>query len=115
MKLRSPREAPPGGFYYITPDGQKVYGSSVRDVWFKSTAYMRANDMDVPADLIQIIEDEICARLDPKYCWKGLGDNVASVIQAGATLVDKVFKTELAVKAKGCSGCAQRKRKLNRI
>jgi hypothetical protein len=47
--------------------------------------------------------------------WKGLGDALASTIQAGAGAVDAVVGTGLKAKAKGCGACAKRKEMLNHL
>lgn len=116
MKLRQPRESPPGGLYYICSDGQRLTSpTDLRRLTQMVNDYYVANGIPVPEDIGQIIEDQICERLPSQYCWKGFGDFVSTAIQAGAGAIDKVLGTELQKTAKHCSSCANRRRKLNQI
>lgn len=122
MKLKEPRRAPVGGFYYkyvITRNNldfpATVYGESLNKLIENVTKDMRSNGVEVPADLEQIIEDQICERQPADRCWTGAGDHVATAIHTAARVVDKVFKTNLERKAKGCLSCRQRRQALNNL
>lgn len=113
MTLRNYSTMPPGGLYYIAADGRRISGTNMRDLTMKVSNYYAANDIVVPDYLRQLIEDQICERLPKEYCWQQPGDVVASIIAKGASLVDKVLGTNLKEAAKGCSGCARRRRAMN--
>lgn len=62
------------------------------------------------------VEDDICARIGAEFCWStGSGDVLHKAILAGTKLVDAVAKTSLTKKAKGCSGCSRRRKKMNKV
>lgn len=116
MKLRDRHTSPPGGIYYITEDGKKIISpTDLRRLAMLVEDYLSANGMTVPEMLMDTIEDQICERLGPMYCWKGVGDKVADAIAGAARTVDKFLGTTLEKKAKSCSGCAKRRRRLNKL
>jgi hypothetical protein len=122
MKLKEPRRAPVGGFYYkytITRDGMNfpatVYGDSLNKLIENTIKDMKSNGVGVPPDLAQDIENQICERQPSDRCWAGAGDHVAVAIHTAARVVDKVFKTNLERKAKGCLSCRQRRQALNQL
>lgn len=122
MKLKEPRRAPVGGFYYkyvITRDGMNfpatVYGESLNKLIENTQKDMRSNGVEVPPDLAQDVENQICERQPADRCWAGAGDHVAIAIHTAARAVDKVFKTNLESRAKGCSSCRQRRQALNNL
>ena len=122
MKLKEPRRAPVGGWWYrYTIHRFKndfpatVYGESLNKLIENITKDMRSNGVDVPVDLAQIVEDQICERQPADRCWSGAGDHVAIAIHTAARAVDKVFKTNLESRAKGCSSCRQRRQALNNL
>ena len=106
---------PPGGLYYVTADHRVIRGDNLRNLEMLVNNYYLANGIQSPDDLRQIIEDQICARLPKELCWQQAGDVIATLIAKGANLVDKIAGTNLEEKAKGCSGCAKRRRKLNKL
>lgn len=122
MKLKEPRRAPVGGWKYhytihrFNNDYKAtVYGESLGKLIQNTINDMRSNGMEAPADLAQIIEDQICERQPADRCWVGAGDHVAHAIHGAARVVDKVFKTNLESRAKGCSSCRQRRQTLNQM
>ena len=122
MKLKEPRRAPVGGWWYrytihrLNNDfPATVYGESLNKLIENVTKDMRSNGVDVPADLAQMVEDQICERQPADRCWSGAGDHVAIAIHTAARAVDKVFKTNLESRAKGCSSCRQRRQALNNL
>lgn len=116
MKLKDPRTSPSGGgFFFICADGHRVTGTNLRALNQLVDFYLRANDLLIPNDLGQQIEDQICSRLPASNCWQGAGDWAAKVIQAGAGAVDFVMGTQLKAAAKACGSCGSRRRKLNRL
>jgi hypothetical protein len=115
MHLRKPSDAPPGGFVFICEDGQRIDASNLRKLVAAVKDYLSGNSLPIPGDLMQIVEDQICDRVGPKFCWKGFGDKVATAIHVVAGAIDAVTGTQLQEAAKQCKTCGQRRRKLNRI
>lgn len=117
VKLKTTREAPPnGGFYFITEDKERISSpTDLRRLVQLVADNYQANGKQIPSDLAQIIEDQICARIPASFCWKGWGDIVANAIQLTAGAVDAVAGTKLQQSAKSCGSCAKRKRALNRL
>lgn len=76
---------------------------------------MKSNGMKPPSDIADMIENQICERQPSDRCWIGAGDHVANVIHGAARIVDKVLKTNLESRAKGCSSCRQRREALNNM
>lgn len=83
----------------------------------KVTAYMERNNISVPEDLREIIEDQICMRQPPKKCRysRKAGDMISAVIHSVAGAVDSVAGTQLQKKARGCGGCGKRRQRLNQL
>ena len=122
MKLKEPRRAPVGGWYYkyvITRNNldfpATVYGESLSRLIENVNKDMRSNGVTAPVDLADVIETQICERQPAERCWMGAGDHVAQAIHGVARVVDKIAGTRLEQKAKGCSSCSQRRQALNRI
>lgn len=122
MKLKEPRRAPVGGFYYkytITRNNLEfpatVYGESLTRLIENTIKDMRSNGVNAPADLADIIETQICERQPEDRCWIGAGDRVAQAIHGVARVVDKIAGTRLEQRAKGCSSCRQRRQALNNM
>ena len=120
MKLKEPRRAPVGGFYYkytITRNNLEfpatVYGESLSKLIENVIRDMRSNGVTAPVDLADIVETQICERQPADRCWVGAGDRVAQAIHGVARVVDKIAGTNLEKKAKGCSSCRQRRQALN--
>jgi hypothetical protein len=115
MHLRKPNEAPPGGYYFLCDDGQRIDASSLRKLDIEVRRYLQGNNMQISDDLLQMIEDQICERIPKSFCWKGFGDVVAGAISMAAGAVDAVVGTDFQAQAKSCKTCGQRRRKLNRL
>jgi hypothetical protein len=122
MKLKEPRRAPVGGWYYkyvITRNNldfpATVYGESLTRLIENVLKDMRSNGVTAPADITEAIEIQICERQPPDRCWKGAGDHVAQAIHGVARVVDKIAGTKLEQRAKGCSSCRQRRQALNKM
>ena len=122
MKLKEPRRAPVGGWWYkytITRNNLEfpatVYGESLTRLIENTIKDMRSNGVNAPADLADIIETQICERQPEDRCWIGAGDRVAQAIHGVARVVDKIAGTRLEQKAKGCSSCRQRRQALNNM
>lgn len=103
MKLKNRNLAPVGGYFYLydlTKDGVTYpVRVTARDGGLEGLARrvradMQANKVEIPANLEELIEDQICSRQPEGYCWKGkgLGDIVAGGIQAVAGAVDVTVK-----------------------
>jgi hypothetical protein len=122
MKLKEPRRAPVGGWYYkyvITRNNldfpATVYGESMSRLIENVIKDMRSNGVTPQSNLAEIIETQICERQPSDRCWIGAGDRVAQAIHGVARVVDKIAGTRLEQKAKGCSSCSQRRQALNKI
>ena len=122
MKLKEPRRAPVGGWYYkyvITRNNLDfpaiVYGESLSRLIENVNKDMRSNGITAPNDLANVIENQICERQPSDRCWMGAGDHVAQAIHGVARVVDRIAGTRLEQKAKGCSSCRQRRQALNRM
>jgi len=122
MKLKEPRRAPVGGWYYkyvITRNDLEfpatVFGESLSRLIENVIKDMRSNGVTAPNDLADIIESQICERQPADRCWVGAGDRVAQAIHGVARVVDRIAGTRLEQKAKGCSSCRQRRQALNNL
>ena len=120
MKLKEPRRAPVGGWYYkyvITRNDLEfpatVYGESLSRLIENVIKDMRSNGVTAPVDLADIIETQICERQPADRCWMGAGDHVAQAIHGVARVVDRIAGTKLEQRAKGCSSCQKRRQALN--
>jgi hypothetical protein len=116
MRLKDRKASPIGGFSYDDPLTDRVivsqgsFDTLVREV----RQWQAAQGITSPAELEQIIENQICDRQPASKCWKrGLGDLVAGVVQKVAGAVDAVAGTNLKKKAKRCGGCSKRRVMLN--
>jgi len=120
MKLKEPRRAPVGGWYYkyvITRNNldfpATVYGESLSRLIENVIKDMRSNGVTAPVDLADVIETQICERQPAERCWMGAGDHVAQAIHGVARVVDRIAGTRLEQRAKGCSSCQKRRQTLN--
>lgn len=129
MYLKDKNRSPRGGFVFYfqhvktmleirVPTKGGANGIPQLTTW--SGATLRGNGMDVPDNLAQIVEHQICIRqkLPLKACYSGgIGDDIhhkvmkpilgkvaATAKRFGAKRVAKVAK-----KAAGCSGCGGRR------
>lgn len=122
MKLKEPRRAPVGGWWYrytITRNNLEfpatVYGESLSRLIENTIKDMRSNGVTAPVDLADIVETQICDRQPPERCWMGAGDRVAQAIHGVARVVDRIAGTGLEKRAKGCSSCMKRRQALNNM
>ena len=120
MKLKEPRRAPVGGFWYRYTIHRNnlefpatVYGESLTKLIENTIKDMRSNGVTAPTDLADIVETQICDRQPPDRCWMGAGDHVAHAIHGAARIVDRITGTKLEQRAKGCSSCQKRRQALN--
>jgi hypothetical protein len=77
----------------------------------------RSNGVELPANIEQMVEDQICQRQPSDRCWysDGLGDKIAQAIHTVAAATDKVFKTQLERKARKCRNCNKKRNFLNSL
>jgi hypothetical protein len=124
MKLKNRNLAPVGGWYYkyeIKRDKLTfpaiVYGSTWSSLIQNIQKDCRSNGIEIPENLEQVVEDQICQRQPSDRCWyaDGLGDNIAKAIHTVARVADKVLGTKLEHKARGCSSCNRRRNTLNSL
>jgi len=120
MKLKDPKLAPVGGWYYeytLTKDGRTFHAvtraGSFRTLIANVKKDMEINGNNIPADLPYQIEQQICQRQPEGRCWVQAGDAVANVIHSFARVIDNVTGSTLERKAKGCKACGKRRQKLN--
>lgn len=81
---------------------------------------MQNNNIVVPENLEELVEDQMCQKLPKSRCYytKGAGDRLSKGINTFLTVVDKGakalgVKSTLAKKAYGCSSCGNRRMKMN--
>lgn len=116
MRLKDRSRSPIGGFFYDDPLSNRVIVSQgdFSKLVSEVKAWHAANNIKSPDQLEAMIENQICDRQPADRCFKrGLGDITASIIQAGAKMVDAVAGTNLAKTAKRCGGCSKRRAMLN--
>lgn len=108
MKLKDDRSSPPPEgfvFYFLNDRGvtQKVApANSVKDLLSKARLMMRNQGVQPPQDLEDIIQHQLCARMDdPKeHCWMGgVGDTihvkwVQPFLKASQLKLDKVASVD---------------------
>lgn len=128
MKLKDPNKAPVGGYYFeysvpVTPqfpDGVLRYrnntASGVMGFVKSIRDFMVVNNISVPENLRDYVEDFICTYQPEDRCFytKKTGDRIGRAIAKTLQFVDSVAKTQLAKKAKKCLGCSGRRTKLNK-
>ena len=124
MKLKNKNLAPVGGYYfkYEIKRGKLtfpaiVYGNSWSSLIAGVKKDYRSNGVDLPDNIEQMIEDQICQRQPSDRCWynDGLGDRIAQAIHTVAAVTDRVLGTKLEHKARGCSSCNKRRNALNSL
>jgi hypothetical protein len=124
MKLKNKNLAPVGGFYWkyeIKREGITfpaiVYGSTWNSLLQNVQKDYRSNGADIPSNISEMIEDQICQRQPSDRCWyrDGIGDKIAQAIHKVASVTDRVLGTKLEHKARGCSSCNKRRNTLNSL
>lgn len=130
MRLKNKNESVAGGLYYLYEDDKgnnfRVNGYHVSWNSFitKILDDMSNNNVQAPPrdQLEALVEDQICMRQAPDKCWyeNKVGDNISKAIHTFLGGVDKVAKvlgvnTKLERAARGCGGCGNRRRKLNKL
>jgi hypothetical protein len=122
MRLKDRSRTPyGGGFIYEDPILEKTIPLSGKSAnTFKTLvraveAWYQANKVDIPSNLRELIEDDICRRQPKGRCTysSGLGDQLSKVIHTVAGAIDSVAGTQLENKARSCRRCGQRRVKLN--
>lgn len=116
MKLKDKSKNPIGGYVFHDEVLDKDFSSGTfRTLIGAVEMFYRSNSIEIPPNLPAIIEDQICMRQPPGRCWyeKKTGDQISRVIHSAASIVDKVFKTKIEPRVRGCRGCGQRRMKLN--
>ena len=124
MKLKNKNLAPVGGWYWkyeIKRDKLTfpaiVYGSTFNSLMQNIQKDYNSNGLQVPENIEQMVEDQICQRQPSDRCWysDGLGDKIAQAIHTVAATADRVLGTKLENKARGCSSCNKRRNALNSL
>lgn len=121
MRLKDQVMDPYGGwkFFLFDANGVEVAisGSTRADLVAKVKSSLALNGYDVPKDIDEIIETQICLRNRANACWSsGLGDEIHSgvfkFLSFTAALVDgkKKSRARTAIatavrKIAGCQGC----------
>jgi hypothetical protein len=124
MKLKNKNLAPVGGWFwrYEIKRGKLtfpaiVYGSTFNSLMQNIQKDYNSNGIQVPENIEQMVEDQICQRQPSDRCWysDGLGDKIAQAIHTVAATADKVLGTKLERKARSCSSCNRRRNALNSL
>lgn len=69
QRLRNYREVPPDGYRYTVPQTGHYVKSWNVDSWLdKTRAHLKANNIEVPNDLLAQMEDQLCTLLPPGFC-----------------------------------------------
>lgn len=123
MHLKEKNRTPQGGFkfYFKSPNGDTIQvagANSVSQLEAMVTANFKNLKMEVPANLSQLIEHQICVRQarPSDLCWNdGIGDDIhtkwaAPFLSGAARLAAKVLgpdsKIERVIRAvKSCPSC----------
>lgn len=124
MRLRNKNETPIGGWHYTFKDSAgnsyTSRGETARILQAKVASDMRANNITVPENLWDYIEDQICSRQPPGQCVyeSKLGDGISHFIHTFAGGIDKAarmvgIESGLEKKARECMSCGQRRVRLN--
>ena len=111
MKLKDIHMVPPIGWVYKDYDlKETITGLSFLNLIENINKARLDKNLTPLNNAEQLIQDQLCDTLGVAYCEeKGLGDIVHSVAQPIAKVIDKVVGTQI----QGCSGCAQRRARLN--
>lgn len=87
----------------------------------KIRSSMKNNNVAIPENLMDYVEDQICGRQPPGRCRyeKKAGDQLAKTIHVFARAADKVagavgVKTHIERTLRGCSGCSKRRVAMNK-
>ena len=124
MKLKNKNLAPVGGFYWKYEIKRHnltfpaiVYGSTWSNLMQNIQKDYRSNGVELPSNIEQMVEDQICQRQPSDRCWysDGLGDKLAQAIHTVAAATDRILGTKLEHKARGCSSCNRRRNALNKL
>lgn len=125
MRLWKINQAPSGGWKYYWQDNNgnrfTSIGISAKSLERNVRKDMIANNVLPPDNLWQYIEDQICTRQPPGACYyeQKTGDQISKFIHVFASQADKAalaigLKLNLEKKARGCTGCSQRRVSLNK-
>jgi len=68
LKLKNKSNEPRTGFTYHLDNGFMVRGNTLDELITSVKAHMRANKDEIPEDLAEIIEDDICQRNPASMC-----------------------------------------------
>lgn len=128
MKLVNKNEEPHGGYWYHFEDQHgttynvRGFSEGFPRLVSKVASTMRSNNIEVPPNLADLVEDQICQRQPVGKCLyeKKLGDRTAKAIHSFTKIADSAFaaigiKTSITKKARGCSKCNKRRQALNNL
>ncbi len=124
MKLKNKNLAPVGGWFWKYEIKRNnitfpaiVYGSTWSSLMQNIQKDYRSNGVELPSNIEQMVEDQICQRQPSERCWysDGLGDKIAQVIHTVAAVTDKVLGTKLEQPVRECSSCNKRRNILNSL
>lgn len=120
MRLKNRDEGPPDNFRFTHSETRHVSrGNNWFDWRSEIMAHRKANNLDIPANMMDLAEDQLCAQLDPWHCEHtegrtnvstrfNFGDVVNGMKSLGKMmlgLVDFVPQAEADRRAKICAGC----------
>ncbi len=128
MRLWNKNNTPVGGWKYEWSDktGRNFKTISTNGGFHgllrKVTREMAANNVKIPENLADLVEDQICTRQPPNACYyeNKSGDQLAKTIHTFARVIDSTaqklgIESNLEHKARSCTKCSQRRVAMNAI
>lgn len=94
LSKRQQHHTPPFGWEYITQEGHAIRAQSLSELTRVTARYLQMNHRDVPDNLSELIEDQICNRL-PKWWCSGKPARVViskAMIMSGFNLMVNLWK-----------------------
>lgn len=116
-EIKNPDRGPLGGWYFDAPtdvEGEtvRIPGATYRALLKNVAGYFNNRGMEVPSDLVNQINCQVCDRTPGSYCVQeseGLGDTIAKV-----TRVTGLKRVLQYAKGGDCASCGGRQKKLNK-
>lgn len=69
LELVITQEGPPGGWYYKDPEtGREFKPVAFDDMLTMIKAHRRANNLPIPANLKEQVEEQVCQHVPPEWC-----------------------------------------------
>lgn len=124
MRLWNTSDSPVGGWKYTFSDDKgnsyTARGTSKTTLLASVRAEMKANNVEIPTNLWDYVEDQICSRQPSGKCYyeNKPGDQIAKAIHVFAGGIDKAASligvtSNLEKRARECTTCGRRRVRLN--